>query len=125
VRLRNLEYGKQSFRLRIIESDGAITYSDQVELLLDVPGGFEATEVYPNPFESTAHFTLTVRESQAVVVEVFNLAGQRIDVLFDGVVEAASPKRLEFDGTDLAGGVYFYRARGETFVATDKMVLVK
>lgn len=125
VRVEDVDYGAQTFRLRIVELDGAITYSPEVELMLELPGGFVVTDLYPNPFTSTTGFTLTVRETQPVTVEVYNLAGQRVGVVFDGVVDATSPRRFEFDGSGLAGGVYFYRVRGENFVATDRMVLVK
>ncbi len=125
VRLNDLDFGDHTFRLRIVELDGSVTYSADVELRLEVPGGYVMSEIYPNPFESVANFTVSVQKTQPVTVEVYNLAGQRVEVLFDGTMEASSPARFSFDGSQLAGGVYFCRVRGENFVATEKMVLVK
>ena len=125
VRINDVDYGTQVFRLRVVELDGAVTYSPEVELDLTLAGGFAISEVFPNPFRTEAAFTVTVRETQPVTVEVFNLAGQRVDVLHDGIVEASSPTEVHFDGSALAGASISIGYRGVNFVATDKMVLVK
>jgi hypothetical protein len=125
ARLSNVPYGQQAFRLRFVEVDGTVTYSNEVVLLVEVLDGFVLTDAYPNPFRESASFSLTVAKPQHVKVEVFNLSGQRVAVLHDGVVDAQSSQEFVFDGSRLSGGVYFYTVRGGDFVASNKLVLVR
>ena len=125
VRLTDVPYGQQVFRLRFVEVDGAVTYSNEIDLLVELLGGFALTDAYPNPFRHSASFSLTVTKPQHVTVEVFNLSGQRVAVLYDGTLAAQVHQEFVFDGSSLADGVYFYRVRGGDFVASNKFVLVK
>lgn len=125
VRLSDVPYGEQVFRLRFDEQDGGISYSAEVQLLVEMLDGFELTDAYPNPFRESATFSLTVAKPQHVTVEVYNLSGRRVAVLHDGELEAQHSHEFVLDGSGLAGGVYFYRVRGSSFVKANKLVLVK
>ena len=121
----NVDYGRQSYRLKITALDGSVSFSYEIELLVDHPGGFAMTDAYPNPFNHAATFSLTVRQPQRVSVSVYNLAGQRVAEIFDGTVEAETSRQFVIDGSGLADGVYIYSVRGETFVTSDKVVVVR
>ncbi len=84
----------------------------------------------PNPFNpsATVVFVLPAAGVEACV-EVFDVRGQRVRVLFDGTASAAE-LRLRWDGRDdrgnrVASGVYLARATTEGFTGTRKAVLVK
>ncbi len=87
--------------------------------------GFALSSAYPNPFATTTTFTLRIVTPQPVRVEVFDLLGRRIAVLHDGLVPADAPLRLTFDAAGLSAGLYVYRATGETFRATRRVMLVR
>ncbi len=80
---------------------------------------------YPNPFSSSTAVRLAVREAQAVRVEVYDALGRRVRVLHDGPLAADAAPALEIDGRGLANGVYVVRVTGETFSATQKVMLLK
>src|SRR5690625_6871276 len=42
---------------------------------------YELTAAYPNPFNNSTTFSLTVNERQHVLVEVYNMLGHRLAVL--------------------------------------------
>ena len=62
---------------------------------------------------------------QQVRVEVFNLLGRRVALLFDGRLRAHQAHPFTFDAKALPSGLYFYRATGQTFTATRKILLQK
>ena len=80
---------------------------------------------YPNPFNPTTSFTLTVNEAQMVTIEVFNVLGQRVRVLFEGDLEPHIAHSFTFEAGDLPTGIYLYRAEGRTFNATRRVTLLR
>lgn len=104
-----------------------------VELLSsDVPAAYSLSQNYPNPFNPTTTITYDMPKSARVTLKVYNVLGQEVVALVDGQ-QAAGRYSVLFDASSLATGVYFYRLQsgdpssssGQTFVQTNKMVLVK
>ncbi len=122
---RNLAPGPHRFRLKQIEFSGAITYSPEVEVNADLTGDFVLSPAYPNPFSALASFTLGVRQSQRVRLEVFDMLGRRVAHLFDGVIPAGTTQAFSLDGSSLPGGTYIYRVTGETFSQSRSATIIK
>ena len=64
-----------------------------------------------------------------VAIKVYNVAGQLVRTLVDGVYEAGSHS-VTWDGTNnigakVASGVYFYKMETGNFSRTKKMVLLR
>jgi hypothetical protein len=91
----------------------------------EVPAGLTLSPAYPNPFRTETRLTFSVARSQAVRAEVFDQAGRRVALLFDGRLPAGTPAALTFDAAGRASGIYFVRLTGEDFSATRRVVLVK
>jgi hypothetical protein len=89
-----------------------------------LPTEFSLEQNYPNPFNPTTeiHFALPV--ASRVKIEIFNIVGQRIEVLVDGSMEAGYHS-VPWDASSTASGVYLYRISTDEFVASKKMVLIK
>ena len=66
------------------------------------PSGFVLGPNYPNPFNPSTLIPYELASSGYVRLEVFNLLGQRVATLVDGV-QAAGAHRARWDGTDAAG----------------------
>ena len=85
---------------------------------------------YPNPFNSGTVIRFALPERRDVELSVFNLAGQRVATLANGMRETGT-YTLHWDGRDddgrpLASGVYLYRLRvGEQQVEARKLVLLR
>jgi hypothetical protein len=78
----------------------------------------------PNPFRSSMEFGVQLRNTQDVLVEVFNTIGQRVAVLHDGALAGGNDvHEFTLDAATLPSGVYLYRVTGEDFVETHNVVL--
>lgn len=84
---------------------------------------------YPNPFnpETTIEFNLPF--AQKVIIDIFNIKGQRVLTLADDRFEAGA-HRLIWNGRDrynrkVGSGVYFYRMRSGEFNQVRKMIMMK
>lgn len=99
--------------------------ADDVVVQQNKPEGYVLSAAYPNPFNPSTSFSLKVDEQQQVSVEVFNMLGQRVQTLFEGVMEDGETKTFQFDAGDLPSGIYLYRVTGQEFVATRHITLLK
>ena len=96
----------------------------------DTEAGFElpATTTlsanYPNPFNPSTRFEYALAETQHVRLSVYNLLGQEVAVLVDGV-QPASTYQVSFDASELTTGTYLYRLQTSKTTITRTMTLVK
>jgi hypothetical protein len=96
-----------------------------------LPQRARLSQNYPNPFNPSTTIEYALPHAAHVRIEVFNLLGEQVSTLKDGLQEAGD-HIVTFDGRGLPSGVYFYRllARpidaGESeFVDTKKLVLMR
>jgi len=82
----------------------------------------------PNPTTASSSVQLSLPQTEMVRVSVYNIRGQEVAVLADGVMQAG---RHEFawggrtQNGPAASGVYFIRARGNSREATRRLVLTR
>jgi hypothetical protein len=90
----------------------------------DIPKEFELVQNYPNPTNPSSTITFYLPEVSHVTLNVFNTLGQQVALLVDAQYQ---PGRYEvqFDGSNLTSGVYFYRIVAGEYTQTKKMVLIK
>lgn len=110
---------------------GIISDVDDYAGNLPLPDKFSLAQNYPNPFNPSTIIEFYNPEPRPVKVslEVFNILGQQVRVLFN---DAAVPgwNRVEWDGYDksgksIASGIYFYRFKASDFEETKKMLLLR
>ena len=77
----------------------------------------------PNPTTGLAELSLSVEQSQPVRVAVYDAIGREVAVLFDAQVAAGTPQALRLEGRNLPSGLYVVRAVGDTFQATQRVVV--
>lgn len=123
--LRNLPAGKHTFRLKQVDFDGSVRYSDVLDVLVELTSRYEMRPAYPNPFNPSTSFNLAVAKGQNVHVSVYNMMGQEVAVLHRGFLEANASNTFNFDATSLPSGMYLFRAIGENFSATQSVILTK
>ena len=93
-----------------------------------LPTDFALGQNYPNPFNPSTVIPYQIPASAHVRLEVFNLLGQRLATLVDGV-RSAGAHMAQWDATDAAGravgaGVYIYRLSSGGMTVSRRMVLV-
>ncbi|MEW5875930.1 MAG: T9SS type A sorting domain-containing protein, partial [Candidatus Zixiibacteriota bacterium] len=94
-----------------------------------LPNQFALAQNYPNPFNPETQIAYSIRVEGRARMEVFNLLGQSVAVLFDEH-RPAGVDVVEWDGTDRNGqsvpsGIYFYRLTQDSQALTRKMILLK
>ncbi len=98
---------------------------------------YKLEQNYPNPFNPTTKIKFTIPTSpqtpllskergrgEVVTLKVYNLLGSQVVTLLNKPMPAGSYE-VEFDGSNLSSGVYFYRLAADEFINTKSMLLVK
>ncbi len=92
--------------------------------ITEVPNGFTLEQNYPNPFNPSTNIAYSLPATGQVTLEVFNLQGQKVATLVDGV-KSAGAHTAAFDASSLASGVYVYRLVAGNNIQIKKMMLIK
>ena len=89
-----------------------------------VPSTFSLSQNYPNPFNPTTEISFAIPVSTKITLEIYNLLGQVVHVLLDTEMRAGYHV-IQWDASDTASGIYFYRLKAGHFTAIKKMVLIQ
>ncbi len=89
------------------------------------PHEFALFQNYPNPFNPSTEIKFSVGENGRATLEVFNILGQKVATLFDGVAQAGQYYKVKLDGTNLASGVYLYKLQSGARSDVKKLLLLK
>jgi len=88
------------------------------------PDFFALDQNYPNPFNPSTTLRYSVPESQRVTLKVYDVLGNEVATLVDGL-ETAGSREVRFDGTDEPSGVYYARLGADHFTAVRRLILMK
>jgi len=102
----------------LIQASGALT----PPALL--PNEFAIAGPFPNPFNATALFRLSVPRTAPVRVTIHDVLGREVRSLFDGIMPAGYHE-VSWHSGSCASGIYFVSMRTDDFIATRKVVLLK
>ena len=78
----------------------------------------------PNPFNPQTRIPYALAANGHVRLEVYNVRGQRITTLVDQY-QTAGFKSVEWNASNVASGVYFYRLQAGSITQTRKLILMK
>ncbi len=96
----------------------------------DVPKAYGLKQNFPNPFNPSTRIQFTLPVKGHVSLKIYNVAGQLVRTLQDGVMDVGSHE-LTWDGsnnlgTSVASGVYFYKLNAsDDYENMKKMVLLR
>jgi len=90
----------------------------------NLPEEYSLEQNYPNPFNPSTNIRYALPQGSHVLLEVFNVLGERVATLVDEN-QGAGNHEVQFNGSGLPSGMYFYRLSAGGFVETLKMVLMK
>ena len=128
---RRLTTGKYQYRLKQTDFNNNIEYftlhsPDIVEI--GKPMNSDISQNYPNPSNPKSKIDYQIPFNGKVSLKVYDIIGREVVTIVEEIKEAGF-YTAEFDGTNLASGVYFYRilaeGEGQKYVNTKKMILVK
>ncbi len=98
--------------------------SSEVAVDEDAAAAFAVSQNSPNPFNPTTTINFTLPANGNVSVEVFNIAGQKVDTLVDDYMNAGQ-HNVVWDASGYSNGVYFYTVESGNYSSTMKMTLLK
>ena len=116
--------GQYYYRLKQIDYNGNFKYSKEVEVTILPVSEFTLKQNYPNPFNPNTRIAFSIPNSSFVSLKVFDILGNEINTLVNGELTQGSYE-VEFNGTNLPSGVYFYNLTAGDFSKTMKMNLLK
>ncbi len=115
-------YGTVAYPRLVVEDfeDTTVPVRDESTL----PNSFKLFQNYPNPFNPSTVISYQLSVTSNVKITIYNALGQEVAVL---VNEEKIPGEYEiqFNGSNLSSGTYFYVLRAGNFSETKKMLLIK
>jgi hypothetical protein len=89
-----------------------------------IPSGFILEQNYPNPFNPTTNIEFRIQRTEFSSLKIYDILGNEIAAM---VEEYKTPGtyEIEFDGSELSSGIYFYKLKAGNFSDSKKMILLK
>jgi len=79
---------------------------------------------YPNPFNPSTMIQFSLAKPAMTELKVYNSSGEVVKTLIKGICNAGN-QHVQFDGSSLASGVYYYRLTTPEQSLSGKMMLIK
>ena len=127
----DLKVGSYSYRLKQIDLDGSFTFSNTVEVNLNVPIKFSLAQNYPNPFNPSTKIKYSIPKvgnanlrSLQTSLKVYDILGREVTTLVNENQQPGNYE-VEFNASIHSSGVYLYKLTAGSFTATKKMILLR
>ena len=91
---------------------------------LEVPSDYYLGQNYPNPFNPSTSIEYRIADASFVTINIYDPLGRIVKTLVNEN-QRAGKYTLNFDGTNLTSGIYFYTITANNFIKTNKMILMK
>jgi hypothetical protein len=89
-----------------------------------LPTQYSLSQNYPNPFNPTTTINFALPKAGDVSLVVYDILGRKVAELINGNL-AAGYHTINFNASNYASGVYFYRLQAGNFVSVKKLMLLK
>ena len=123
--------GVAQYRLKQIDLDGSINYSNLAAVEVDfTPTEYTLEQNYPNPFNPATTIKYTLPYQSSVKLSVYNMLGEVITELVNEVQETGYYE-VQWDASNLSSGMYIYTLEAQSLTdqndyrSLKKMLLVK
>lgn len=91
---------------------------------VNAPVAFALGQNYPNPFNPKTKIQFALPKDSDAKLTVYSTLGERVAEIVNGRF-VAGYHDVEFDATNYASGVYYYRIEAGSFVSVKKMLVLK
>jgi plastocyanin len=112
------------FGLGMVGQFTAMATSVKEKISTNLPVSFNLEQNFPNPFNPFTKIRFSLLESRHVILNVYNVLGNKVATLVDGV-QSAGLHTVEFDASLLPSGIYYYKMEAGNFFAVKKLTLIK
>ena len=90
----------------------------------ELPDDYSVSQNYPNPFNPKTNIDFSIPEPGMVTLKVYDMLGKEISTLVEDFKNAGT-YTVEFDGSDVTSGTYFYRMQAGEYIKVNRMMLMK
>ncbi|MCL4550291.1 MAG: T9SS type A sorting domain-containing protein [Bacteroidetes bacterium] len=109
----------------LLKSDQSLNVLSSISLpTVSLPIHSFLYQNYPNPFNPTTLIKYSLAQTSLVNLSIYDVLGRKVATLVDKE-QSLGNYEVEFDGSNLASGVYFYRIQAGSFIQTKKFMLIK
>ena len=98
---------------------------NELELVIDVPDGFELMEPYPNPFNPSTRISYYIASDSFVSLEVIDISGRLVETLINNSRYSKGQYFIDWNAQEYTSGLYFVRMVANNNRYTKKILLVK
>jgi len=120
----NVSTNNYSYRLKQMDFDGSFEYSNVVEIDVKQVSEYSLSQNYPNPFNPSTTIEFNISEQALVNLSVYNLLGEKVATIVNDFMESGRHK-VEFNGSELASGIYLVKMTSGNFSDVIKINLLK
>jgi hypothetical protein len=89
------------------------------------PSSFKLEQNYPNPFNPVTKINFSIAKASNVSLIVYDVTGKEVRTIISNKYLTPGYYNVEFDASNLASGVYFYRIAADNFTSVKRMVVLK
>jgi hypothetical protein len=111
-----------------ISAGGVVWYTNLITNI-ELPSAkistvYELFQNYPNPFNPSTTIEFSLPKSEYVELKVYNILGKEVATLVSNKLNQGN-HTYQFDGKNLASGVYYYQLVTGDFREVKKMILLR
>ena len=88
------------------------------------PSVYSLSQNYPNPFNPVTKINFSIPKQGLVTMKIYDVLGREVRTLVNDV-KMAGNYSVDFNASEFASGVYFYRLESGTFSEIKRMMLIK
>jgi len=88
------------------------------------PSEYALQQNFPNPFNPVTQINYTIGKNVSVKLEVFNVLGQKVSTLVNGV-QAQGNYSVVWDASLVSSGTYFVKLTAGKHEQTKQAILIK
>jgi hypothetical protein len=117
--------GKSQFGNNLfIDSICTITFGSVNQNGNEIPSVYSLSQNYPNPFNPVTVISFGLPKAGITKLVIYDVLGRVIKSLVNEHRDAGS-YNVDFDASNIASGIYFYRLESGSFTDVKKMMVVK
>ncbi len=112
------------YRQPVVSNLMAITEVEEENNNEVIPSAYALHQNFPNPFNPSTTISFSIPNTEFVTLKIYDSVGKEVETLVNENLPAGSYNK-QFNATNLASGVYFYRLQAGSYYQTNKMILMK
>ena len=117
--------GLYEYRLRQIDIDGSYTFSNIVQVDVNLDNDKVSMDIYPNPFNPVANIVFMLPKLSRTNLIIYDISGKKVCELLKDEIMEKGIYRIKFDAKNYSSGVYLVELKIENERIIKKLCLKK